>query len=95
MAKISLAATWRCEHGGNRQSPFLELVPGVGFEPTSPRLQRGAITRSASQALPPMLHSQRDARAGCDSGHPKAPQKWSGRRESNPRLRVGSAPIYH
>ena len=25
-------------------------VPGVGFEPTSPRLQRGAFTRSASQA---------------------------------------------
>ena len=27
-----------------------EMVPGVGFEPTSPRLQRGAFTRSASQA---------------------------------------------
>jgi hypothetical protein len=26
------------------------MVPGVGFEPTSPRLQRGAFTRLASQA---------------------------------------------
>ena len=26
------------------------VVPGVGFEPTSPRLQRGAFTRLASQA---------------------------------------------
>lgn len=26
------------------------VVPGVGFEPTSPRFQRGAFTRSASQA---------------------------------------------
>jgi hypothetical protein len=32
-------------------SSHQELVPGVGFEPTSPRLQRGAITRSASQAV--------------------------------------------
>jgi hypothetical protein len=31
-------------------SPHQELVPGVGFEPTSPRLERGAVTRSASQA---------------------------------------------
>ena len=30
--------------------PRMELVPGVGFEPTSPRLQRGAFTRLASQA---------------------------------------------
>jgi hypothetical protein len=27
-----------------------DMVPGVGFEPTSPRFQRGAFTRSASQA---------------------------------------------
>src|SRR5712692_1940883 len=27
------------------------LVPGVGFEPTSPRFRRGAFTRLASQAL--------------------------------------------
>ena len=27
-----------------------DMVPGVGFEPTSPRLQRGAFTRLASQA---------------------------------------------
>jgi hypothetical protein len=27
------------------------LAPGVGFEPTSPRLRRGAVTRSASQAV--------------------------------------------
>lgn len=27
------------------------MVPGVGFEPTSPRLQRGAFTRLASQAI--------------------------------------------
>ena len=27
------------------------MVPGVGFEPTSPRFRRGAFTRSASQAL--------------------------------------------
>ena len=26
-------------------------MPGVGFEPTSPRLQRGAFTRLASQAI--------------------------------------------
>src|SRR5215468_7221588 len=26
------------------------LVPGVGFEPTSPRFRRGAFTRLASQA---------------------------------------------
>ena len=31
-------------------TPANGLVPGVGFEPTSPRLQRGAFTRSASQA---------------------------------------------
>ena len=30
--------------------PANRLVPGVGFEPTSPRLQRGAFTRLASQA---------------------------------------------
>src|SRR5262245_52352150 len=29
----------------------IELVPGVGFEPTSPRLRRGAFTRLASQAI--------------------------------------------
>src|SRR5215469_14911405 len=28
-----------------------ELVLGVGFEPTSPRLQRGAFTRSAFRAF--------------------------------------------
>ena len=27
-----------------------DMEPGVGFEPTSPRLQRGAFTRLASQA---------------------------------------------
>ena len=27
-----------------------DMVPGVGFEPTSPQLQRGAFTRLASQA---------------------------------------------
>ena len=27
-----------------------DMVPGVGFEPTSPRLRRGAFTRLASQA---------------------------------------------
>ena len=32
-------------------TPANTMVPGVGFEPTSPRLQRGAITRSASQAV--------------------------------------------
>ena len=30
--------------------PSSDLVPGVGFEPTSPRLRRGAFTRLASQA---------------------------------------------
>ena len=30
--------------------PVLGLVPGVGFEPTSPRFRRGAVTRSAFQA---------------------------------------------
>jgi hypothetical protein len=28
-----------------------DMVPGVGFEPTSPRLHRGAFTRLASQAI--------------------------------------------
>src|SRR5581483_2920965 len=28
----------------------MEMVPGVGFEPTSPRFRRGAVTRSAFQA---------------------------------------------
>ena len=36
-----------CETG---LTPTNEVVPGVGFEPTSPRLQRGAFTRLASQA---------------------------------------------
>jgi hypothetical protein len=31
-------------------SSVVRMVPGVGFEPTSPRLQRGAFTRLASQA---------------------------------------------
>ena len=31
-------------------TPANRVVPGVGFEPTSPRLQRGAFTRLASQA---------------------------------------------
>ena len=31
-------------------TPTDRVVPGVGFEPTSPRLQRGAFTRLASQA---------------------------------------------
>ena len=31
-------------------TPANTVVPGVGFEPTSPRLQRGAFTRLASQA---------------------------------------------
>lgn len=31
-------------------TPANGVVPGVGFEPTSPRLQRGAFTRLASQA---------------------------------------------
>jgi hypothetical protein len=36
--------------GSSLLSYHPELVPGVGFEPTSPHLQRGAVTRSASQA---------------------------------------------
>ena len=32
-------------------TPTNTVVPGVGFEPTSPRLQRGAFTRLASQAI--------------------------------------------
>jgi plasmid replication initiation protein len=30
---------------------WMTMVPGVGFDPTSPRLQRGAFTRLASQAI--------------------------------------------
>ena len=37
-------------HGETGLTPANAMVPGVGFEPTSPRLQRGAFTRLASQA---------------------------------------------
>ena len=36
--------------GEKGPTPANTVVPGVGFEPTSPRLQRGAFTRLASQA---------------------------------------------
>ena len=36
--------------GETGPTPANSLAPGVGFEPTSPRLQRGAFTRLASQA---------------------------------------------
>src|SRR5262245_42579516 len=41
------ACTERWREGSD---PREWVVPGVGFEPTSPRLQRGAFTRLASQA---------------------------------------------
>jgi hypothetical protein len=43
---------WLRVHGAWREGsdPANRVVPGVGFEPTSPRLQRGAFTRLASQA---------------------------------------------
>jgi hypothetical protein len=37
--------------GETGPTPANSVVPGVGFEPTSPRLQRGAFTRLASQAM--------------------------------------------
>jgi hypothetical protein len=46
---VAPRATERRREGSGPRG-FAMLVPGVGFEPTSPRLQRGAITRSASQA---------------------------------------------
>ena len=42
-----------------RSARRLELVPGVGFEPTSPRFQRGAVTRSASQAKRELVRTRR------------------------------------
>ena len=39
------------EKGGSDPANGVTMVPGVGFEPTSPRLQRGAFTRLASQAI--------------------------------------------
>jgi hypothetical protein len=39
------------EKGGSDPANGVTVVPGVGFEPTSPRLQRGAFTRLASQAI--------------------------------------------
>jgi hypothetical protein len=50
---------------GRSAQPARRLVPGVGFEPTSPRFRRDAVTRSASQAYsmngPPSLKLQRAA----------------------------------
>jgi hypothetical protein len=40
------------------------LVPGVGFEPTSPHFQCGAFTRLASQAFALDLPAYADASAG-------------------------------
>src|SRR5262245_53612788 len=42
------ACTERWREGSD---PTNWVVPGVGFEPTSPRLQRGAFTRLAAQAM--------------------------------------------
>ena len=45
--------TLRCYALAGRRygrSPNRPMVPGLGFEPSSPRLQRGAFTRLASQA---------------------------------------------
>ena len=74
------------------------VVPGVGFEPTSPRLQRGAFTRLASQAelkvvrptgIEPMSARWHRAALPLSYGRPSF-QEWCTEQDSN--LRSPKAP---
>ena len=68
-----------------------QLVPGVGFDPTCPRLQRGAITRFANRAnkylpinvvdvLPSATHPDTLVTFGAQrtNGHIDILSNWSG-----------------
>jgi hypothetical protein len=74
------------------------VVPGVGFEPTSPRLQRGAFTRLASQAelkvvrptgIEPVSARWHRAALPLSYGRPSF-QEWCTEQDSN--LRSPKAP---
>ena len=74
------------------------VVPGVSFEPTSPRLQRGAFTRLASQAelkvvrptgIEPMSARWHRAALPLSYGRPSF-QEWCTEQDSN--LRSPKAP---
>ena len=81
------------------------LVPGVGFEPTSPHFQCGAFTRLASQAICTWLPAFADASAGslrvlaiACRPKPRSGEGWCGRRELNPRPlsgAQGTLPLSH
>src|SRR5262249_33087537 len=64
-----------------------ELVPGVGFEPTSPRFRRGAVTRSASQAM-----IEEDARERVDA---RELVRTAGVEPTPPEWRSGTLPLSH
>ena len=67
------------------------LVPGVGFEPTSPRFRRGAVTRSASQAVVlECAYPLRKTGIACSDMR----WNWRGRRESNPHPLGGAQGLF-
>src|SRR5574341_2159760 len=88
---------------GLSQLSYHPVVPGVGFEPTSPRLQHGAFTRLASQAsllLPFFAEASKGILLRTDGkqGSCEARQReagWSGRRESNSRRLAGDERLCH
>ena len=86
------------EKGGSDPANGVTMVPGVGFEPTSPRLQRGAFTRLASQAelkvvrptgIEPVSARWHRAALPLSYGRPSF-QEWCTERDSN--LRSPKAP---
>src|SRR5262245_49655587 len=72
------------------------MVPGVGFEPTSPHLQCGAFTRLASQAVRfgLLAEAAKRRRLARTAGIEPAPPEWrSGTLPlSHVRVRIGAPP---
>ena len=88
----------RARSDGERSDPHGLVVPGAGFEPTSPRLQRGAFTRLASQAelnvvrptgIEPVSARWHRAALPLSYGRPSF-QEWCTEQDSN--LRSPKAP---
>jgi hypothetical protein len=76
------------------------MVPGVGFEPTSPRFRRGAVTRSASQAFA-NWRGRGESNSFHRSGAPALNQSTTSAKPSacgaSPRIRTSRRPtcLFH